>query len=85
MVGRITTTVLLLVLACLLPWWVAVIGTLAALFYFKAYYEAVFIGLVFDAMYGSYVLFPALPYVLTLATLGIVYVATTVRARMIMY
>lgn len=85
MVGRIFVTIVLLVLAVMLPWWVAALGTVAALFYFPAYYEAVLLGLLFDAMYGSYVLFPMLPYVLTITMLAVVYVVTRIRSHMIMY
>lgn len=85
MVVRLVWNILLLILAFLVPWWITVLCTLAALFYFKSFYEAVLVGLILDALYGSYVLFPAFPYALTLVALAFVLVVSKIRERMIMY
>lgn len=82
---RILWSIALLVLAFLVPWWITTLLTLATLFYFKHFYEAVLIGLVLDALAGSYVLFPLFPYALTLCSLGLVVIVTHIRERMIMY
>lgn len=85
MVTRLLFSVGLFIAAFILPWWLTVLITLAALFYFPHFYEAVCIGLILDAVYGSYVLFSSFSYAMTLAALILVFMVTKIRERMIMY
>lgn len=45
--------VLLLLVAFLAPWWVAMTAALAAAFAFPAYYELVVLGLILDSLYNA--------------------------------
>jgi len=85
MAGRILVDVILVVGAFLLPWWVTAILGLAALFYFKNFYEAIAIGLVLDSIYGTSAIFNSFPYLLTMSALVLVLLVTNIRSRMIMY
>ncbi|MEY4440616.1 MAG: hypothetical protein RLY49_242 [Candidatus Parcubacteria bacterium] len=50
---RIVIRILILLSPFFLPWWLVIIFTLAALFYFETYYEIFLIGLFFDVLYHS--------------------------------
>ena len=45
--------ILVLLSPFFLPWWLAVIFILAALFYFDTYYEILILGFFFDVLYHS--------------------------------
>ncbi len=85
MLGRIISVVVLVASAYLLPWWFVVVLTCAALFYFRNFYEAVGIGFLLDALYGTGSVFGGWPYMLTLIAVVLLVLATKLRERMIMY
>jgi len=49
--GRLSATLIILVAVFLMPWWGIVLATLVLIVWFAPYYEAVFIGVILDALY----------------------------------
>lgn len=68
-----------------MPWWFVAVLTCAALFYFKHFYEAIGIGFLLDAIYGTGTALVGWPYALTIVAIVLVVLATKLRERMIMY
>jgi hypothetical protein len=85
MIFRVILSFILLFLVFFLPWWANVILIIALAFYFKNYYEAVILGLIMDAIYGSFVVFDSFIYMFTISFLIMIYVVNKIREKMIMY
>lgn len=85
MIIRIAISLLIVSLISLLPWWVIVILLSIALIIFKSYYEAVFIGLILDAVYGTAVIYPAYPYIFTMFAVLILIFSRYLRERILVY
>lgn len=52
MTSRISLTLLSIVLVIILPWWANGFVLLLFIFLFPWYYEAVFLALIYDLLYG---------------------------------
>lgn len=52
MFKRILADLALLVSVVLLNFWITLVGAMAAIFYFKNFYEAIAIGIMIDLLYG---------------------------------
>ena len=82
---RVVFDIILIAVVVLLPWWVSVILSLAAIFYFNNFFEAAFVGLLLDSLYGTSSVFSDFPYLLTtiftLITLFLIYF----KKKLVMY
>lgn len=85
MILRLVFGFVLLISIFFLPWWLNVIFIIALSFYYKNFYEAVFIGLIMDSVYGSAVIFETFIYFFTLIFLILIFVINKIREKMIMY
>jgi len=85
MILRVVFALILLISIFFLPWWFNLIFIVALSFYYKNFYESVFIGLIMDSFYGSSVVFENLIYFFTLMFLILVFVINKIRKKMIMY
>ncbi len=85
MLTRIIFTAFLFISAFVMPWWITLLITISASFYFKNFYEAVFIGLVLDSFFGSQVVFDNFSYIITLALFISVLFINHIRQKLIMY
>ncbi|MGM0482681.1 MAG: hypothetical protein ACQEP6_02345 [Patescibacteria group bacterium] len=61
MVGRIIISLLLVFFVVLTPWWLYISLIVFFIFFFSRYYEALFLGVLIDSLYGHSVFlhFPA--------------------------
>jgi hypothetical protein len=55
-IARVVINVIMIMFILLTPWWVYSSALLFFIFYFKLYYEAIFLGLFIDALYGPSVI-----------------------------
>ncbi|MBP9763457.1 MAG: hypothetical protein KBD10_01785 [Candidatus Pacebacteria bacterium] len=85
MILRLIITVLLVLFVFVIPWWLSFILVIAASFYFKNFYEAVFVALIMDSIFGSVSVFGNFPYVLTLIFLVLIFIVNKIREKLIMY
>lgn len=76
--------ILILVTPFFLPWWVVLVLTLAALFFYETYYEIVALGLICDVLYASSHTFFGL-YGLTLVSALLLVAVGQIKKRLIMY
>ncbi|MGM0628876.1 MAG: hypothetical protein ACQESA_00415 [Patescibacteria group bacterium] len=60
-IGRIVISLLLVFFVVLTPWWLYVSLLVFFIFFFSRYYEALFLGVLIDSLYGPSVMlhFPA--------------------------
>lgn len=53
MTFRIIVDIIIIILAFVAPWWLAMILAAAACFYFSRYFEIVFVGFIIDSLYNA--------------------------------
>ena len=82
---RIIFDVILIICMITFPWWVGIVLALAALFYFEKFYEAVFVGLFIDSIYGSSVVFPNFSYLITIISALVTFLIVRFKNNLIMY
>lgn len=85
MIARVVFIIFLLISAFVLPWWFTFIFAISASFYFKNFYEVVFVGLVMDSFFGSQVIFADFSYILTITFFILILVINQIRQKLIMY
>ena len=85
MVKRIIFDLILLIVVITLPWWISVILAFAGLFYFEKFYEVIFVGLFIDSIYGSSVVFPDFPYLITTISALVTLFVVRFKKSLIMY
>lgn len=55
-IGRVFINVIMVMFILITPWWVYSSALLFLIFYFNSYYEAIFLGIFIDALYGPSVI-----------------------------
>jgi hypothetical protein len=73
--ARLTTTIILFLVSIYLPFWVFVVLALAALIYFKKYYEFIVLFFIFDLLFiGSSMIwgFQMISFVASIVVFGII-------------
>ena len=82
---RVIFDLILILVAITLPWWISVILALAGLFYFDKFYEAIFVGLLIDSIYGSIFVLPKFPYLMTTIFVIVTLLSVRFKKSLIMY
>lgn len=81
---NISIRIILLCLPFIVPWWLVVILSLAALFFFNFYWEVVIIGIMLDTIYTTSLGVLGL-YFFTITSLVCLFVTYHIKQRLIVY
>jgi hypothetical protein len=65
---RLISSLVFLLVAFVLPWWLVIILGLFLVFYFENFYEFILAGLILDGLYGSLVSIEKFYFIFTLLT-----------------
>lgn len=76
--------IILLCLPFFAPWWLVVIFSLAALFFYDFYWEVIIIGIILDTIYTTSLGVLGL-YFFTIASLVCLFVTYHIKQRLIVY
>lgn len=82
---RIFATIILISLITFLPWYVMLPLILVMTFLFSKYYEAILLGLILDAVYGTFFVISQFPYLFTIITILILILIIYLRDRVLIY
>ena len=80
-VGRVVINIIVVLLILLTPWWVYLSTLLFLIFYFNFYYEAVFLSIFIDALYGPSVILD-FPLFFTFSTVILLLGSRTVKKNL---
>lgn len=65
MIKRIVISILYIILAFVLPWWLVLLLGLGLLFYFKLYLEVILASIILDSLYGGIIVWDNFQFVIT--------------------
>lgn len=85
MIKRGVIFLILSILVFLLPWWLTTIMILSVSFYYKNFYEAVFVGFLMDSFFVTNIFFDNFYYPMTLILFVLIFVINKIRQKLIMY
>jgi hypothetical protein len=81
---RIIWGVILFAAIFVLPWWIVFLFALASSFYFEKYYEIIFLALIADVLYGSFIVLNC-PYSITLISIICLYIISKFKNNLVAY
>src|SRR3989344_977938 len=83
---RISTAIIMLISIIWGYWWISVILALIFLFLFPLYYEIIFWGVLYDALYGVPLeLFYNIPYTFSILAIFIFTITFFIKKKLIVY
>lgn len=80
---RIIYSIILILSAFLLNWWIVSILAIVGLFYFDNYFEAVIAGLIIDSLYGAVLTFYGFEFVFTVFFLIVSFLISRFRSQLL--